>query len=73
MYGGGLGGGGGGQVGLDVVRRLTGGERSSDGAGEDCEELKLVDGRKAAVCIRTWARLLVLTNEGDSCESGSIT
>jgi hypothetical protein len=34
VYGGGLGGGEGGRVGRDVVRRLTGGERSIDGAGD---------------------------------------
>jgi hypothetical protein len=36
-YGGGRGGGGGGQFGRDVVRRLAGGDRSSDGFDEDDE------------------------------------
>ncbi len=65
VYGGGRGGGGGGQVGRDVVRRLTVGERSSDGAHEE-DEFELTDGRQMVVCSKTWARLLVLTNEGDS-------
>ncbi len=73
MYGGGHGGGGGGQVGWEVVRRLMEGKRSSDGACEDDEELELGDGHLVVVCNETWARLLVLTNEGNSCESGSVT
>jgi hypothetical protein len=70
VYGGGCGGGGGGQFGRDVVRRLIGGDCSSDGAGED-DEVELVDGRRLVVCSRTWARLLELTNEGDSLDCGS--
>jgi hypothetical protein len=49
------------------------GKRSSDGACEDDEELELGDGHLVVVCNETWARLLVLTNEGNSCESGSVT
>jgi hypothetical protein len=48
VYGGGLGGGGGGQFGREVVRRLTGGDRSSDGAGED-DELELDNGCRSVV------------------------
>ncbi len=70
MYGGGRGGGGGGPFGRDVVRRLTGGYCSSDGAGED-DEFELVDGCLVVVCSKTWARLLVLTNEGNSLDCGS--
>ncbi len=44
MYGGGPGGGGGGQFGRDVVLRLTGGDRSRSGTGEDDDELELVNG-----------------------------
>ncbi len=43
VYGGGLGGGGGERFGWEVVHRLTGGDRSSDGAGED-DELELDNG-----------------------------
>ena len=49
MYGGGLGGGGGGQFGRDVVLRLTGGDLSRDGAGEDDDKLELSDERWSAV------------------------
>ncbi len=45
MYGGGRGGGGGGPFGRDVVRRPTGGDRSSDGARED-DEFELADKRR---------------------------
>jgi hypothetical protein len=69
VYGGGLGGGGGEQVGQDVVSRQTRGERSRGGV--DSDELELVNGRIVAVCCRTWARLSLLTNEGESGESGS--
>jgi hypothetical protein len=41
-YGGCQGGGGGGRFGRRVVRRLTGGDRSSDGVGEE-DELDLDD------------------------------
>jgi hypothetical protein len=45
VYGGGPGGGGGGQFGRDVVLRLTGGDRSRIGTGEDDDdELELVNG-----------------------------
>ena len=51
----GRGGGGGGRFGREVVRRLTGvigrltgGDRSSNGAGED-DELELVDGFRSVV------------------------
>jgi hypothetical protein len=37
----------------------------------DSDELELVNGRIVAVCCRTWARLSLLTNEGESGESGS--
>jgi hypothetical protein len=75
VHGGGCGGGGGGQFGRDVVRRLTGGDCSSDGAGED-DEVELVDGRRMVGrrmvgCSRTWARLLVLTSEGKLLDCGS--
>ena len=71
MYGGGLGGGGGGQFGREVVRRLTGGDRSSDGIGED-DELELDNGCRSVVgSSRTWARLAVLTSEGLSLDCGS--
>ncbi len=71
VYGGGLGGGGGDRVGQEVVLRVTGGERSIDGAGDDDEGLWLADVRWVAVCCKTWARLVVLISEGDSWESGS--
>ncbi len=64
------GGGGGGQFGRDVVRRLTGGDRSSDGARED-DEVELVDELRVVVCSKTWARLFVLTSEGMSSGCGS--
>ena len=65
-YGGGRGGGGGGRFGRGVVRRLTGGDRSINGVGED-DELELDNGCRSVVwCNRTWARLLVLTNEENS-------
>ncbi len=71
VYGGGLGGGGGGLFGREVVLRLTEGDRSSDGAGED-DEVELDDGRRSVVCSRkTWARLVVLTSEGLSSDCGS--
>ena len=78
-YGGGRGGGGGGRFGREVVRRLTGVigrltgcDRSSDGAGED-DELELDSGCRSVVgSSRTWARLLVLTNEENSRDCGSI-
>jgi len=70
VYGGGPGGGGGGQFGRDVVRRLTGGDRSSDGARED-DEVELVDELRVVVCSKTWARLVVLTSEGLSSDCGS--
>jgi hypothetical protein len=64
VYGGGLRGGGGGQFGRDVVRRLTGGDRLDVGVGEDDDELELVNGCPSVVwSSRTWVRLLVLTNE----------
>ncbi len=54
-YGGGRGGGGGGRFGREVARRLTGvigrltgGDRSSNGTGED-DELELVDGFRPVV------------------------
>jgi hypothetical protein len=47
-YGGGRGGGGGGRFGRGVVRLLTGGDRSSDGAGED-DELELDNGCRSVV------------------------
>ena len=49
VYGGGLGGGGGGQFGRDVVLRLTGGDLSKDGVGEDDDGLELVDERWSAI------------------------
>ena len=65
-YGGGQGGGGGGRFGRGVVRLLTGGDLSSAGAGED-DELELDNGCRSVVwCSKTWARLLVLTNEENS-------
>ena len=70
VYGGGRGGGGGGRLGRGVVRLLTGGDLSSAGVGED-DEFELVDGRRVVVCSKTWARLLVLTNEGNSSDCGS--
>ena len=71
VYGGGLGGGGGGQFGREVVLRLTEGDRSSDGAGED-DEFELDNGCRSVVCSnRTWARLVVLTSEGLSSDCGS--
>ncbi len=48
VYGGGLGGGGGERFGREVVRRLTGGDRSSDGAGED-DELEQDSGCRSVV------------------------
>ncbi len=48
VYGGGLGGGGGGQFGREVVRWLTDGDRSSDGAGED-DEFELDNGCRLVV------------------------
>ncbi len=48
VYGGGLGGGGGGQFGREVVRGLTGGDCSSDGAGED-DESELDNGCRSVV------------------------
>ena len=55
-----------------MIGRLTGCDRSSDGAGDD-DELELVNGCRSVVwSSRTWARLLVLTNEENSWDCGSI-
>ncbi len=62
-YGGGRGGGGGGRLGRGVVRLSTGGDLSSAGVDE-VDELELDNGCRSVVwCSKTWARLLVLTNE----------
>ncbi len=71
MYGGGRGGARGGRLGREVVPRMTGGDCSSDGARED-DEFELTDGCRLVVwSSKTWARLLVLTTEGDSLDCGS--
>ena len=71
VYGGGLGGGGGGGLGREVVLRLTEGDCSSDGAGED-DELDSDNGCRLVVCSnKTWARLVVLTSERLSSGCGS--
>ena len=55
-----------------MIGRLTGCDRSSDGAGED-DELELVNGCRSVVwSSRTWARLLVLTSEENCWDCGSI-
>ncbi len=72
VYGGDLGGGGGGRVGQDVIRQLTSGECSIDGAWDDDDGLGLGEVRWLVACSKTWARLVVLTNEGDYWEFGSI-
>ncbi len=48
VYGGGLGGGEGERFGREVVRRLTGGDCSFDGAGED-DELEVDNGCRSVV------------------------